>query len=295
MISLVGNAFHEVGFIAIENHGIDQALIDLAYECSNNFFLLPLETKKRYEEIKAFEPRGFSQMGREHVKGIKAPDLKEFWHTGRESFEIISNKNKYPQNTWPEEVNNFRDVMLKLYDQLEDCACQILEASAIHLGLPQYTMCDMITDGNSVLRLAHYPPVPTDTDPATFRSAPHEDIDFITLLCESTGEGLEILKKDGTWLPVHSYKGQIIVNAGDMLQNISNGYYKSTTHRVSNNNLDRNRRLSMPFFVHPRPEIDLTPIMNSNKYLGEPKYPSITAGEYFSQRLTEIGFGKTKQ
>jgi isopenicillin N synthase-like dioxygenase len=294
VIQQIGKGFHEVGFIAVENHGVDQRLIEQAYKIMESFFSRPLDTKTQYEDDRAFEPRGFSQMGKEHVKGQNIPDLKEFWHTGRESFEVASHQNKYPVNVWPKEEPKFRQVMLDLYDQLEDCACRILEASAMYLGLEPFFMCDMITDGNSVLRLAHYPPIPEGTNPSAFRSAPHEDIDFITLLCEANGEGLEILKKDGEWLPVHSYKGQIIVNVGDMLQNLSNGYYKSTTHRVTNNNLDRNRRLSMPFFVHPRPEIDLSPITSSIHDLGKVKYPQIKAGDYFNQRLTEIGFGSSR-
>ena len=295
LINRLGKAFHEIGFVAIENHGVDESLILEAYKIAESFFLKPIETKIQYENPKAFEPRGFSQIGREHVKGLAVPDLKEFWHVGRENFEFSSHQQKYPQNVWPREEEKFQTVMLELYNQLEDCACRILEASAIFLGLPPFYMCDMITDGNSVLRLAHYPPVPEGTNPSVFRSAPHEDIDFITLLCEATGAGLEILSKNGEWLPVHSYKGQIIVNVGDMLQNLSNGYYRSTTHRVTNNSLDRNRRLSMPFFVHPRPEIDLTPVSSTLVDLGSSKYPEITAGEYFAQRLTEIGFGNSKK
>ena len=291
VIKKIGNAFHEIGFIAVENHGVNQDLIAKAYQIAESFFTRPLETKKQYEDEKAFEPRGFSQIGKEHVKGMKVPDLKEFWHVGRESFEVIENQAKYPGNVLPSEEAEFKQTMLELYDQLEDCACRILEASAMHLGLPPFSMCDLVTDGNSVLRLAHYPPIPEGTDPATYRSAPHEDIDFITLLCEANGDGLEILKKNGEWLPIRSYKGQIIVNVGDMLQNLSNGYYVSTTHRVSNNNMDKNRRLSMPFFVHPRPETNLEPLAS----LGAPKFPKISAGEYFSQRLTEIGFGHTKR
>lgn len=293
IIKEIGSAFCEVGFVAIEDHGIDPNLIKIAYQTSEEFFLKDYEVKKNYEDASMFEPRGFSSMGREHVRGLKTPDLKEFWHVGRENDETGKSQNKYPKNIWPQEVSSFQSTMLALYDQLEECACHVLEAAALYIGLPQYSMCEMVTDGNTVLRLAHYPPVPENIDPATFRSAPHEDIDLVTLLCEATGEGLEILDKNKNWLPVHSYEGQIIVNVGDMLQNLTNGFYKSTTHRVSNNNKDRNRRLSMPFFVHPRAEVDLTPLeICLPKTGGSRKFRGLTAGEYFKERLTEIGFGK---
>lgn len=288
----IGRAFHEVGFISVVNHGVPTHLIKDAYDKVEKFFLLPDPVKRKYENLLPGDPRGFSSMGREHVKNMKVPDLKEFWHVGREGLESGDAQNLYPKNPWPTEVESFKPTMLALYDQLELVACHILEAAAMHLGLPQFYMCNFVTDGNSVLRLAHYPPVPEGTDPATFRSAPHEDIDFVTLLCEATGDGLEILQRDGTWLPVRNLPGQIIVNSGDMLQNLTNGYYKSTTHRVTNNNLDRSRRFSMPYFVHPRAEVDLSPIPEGlERTGGQPKFEAVSAGAYFQKRLNEIGFG----
>jgi len=288
----IGEGFRDVGFIAVENHGIPDGLIRKAYQIANDFFQLPFATKNRYERVEGGEPRGFSGMGKEHVRNQTQPDLKEFWHVGREYLEDGTQQAVFPRNVWPEEVQAFRQCMVKLYDELEMVACYILEAAAMYLSLPQYSMCERVENGNSVLRLAYYPPVPADVTPDTFRSAPHEDIDFITLLCEATGDGLEILQKNGSWLPVRALNGQIIVNAGDMLQNLSNGFYKSTTHRVTNNDMDRNARMSMPFFVHPRAEVDLTPLAGCVEKLGaNPKYRSISAGEYFMERLTEIGFG----
>lgn len=296
VIQNIGKGFQEIGFIAVENHGVDQELIKRAYQITEKFFKQPTEIKEAYEDATMFEPRGFSSMGREHVKGISTPDLKEFWHVGRETNEDGSIAAQFPKNLWPMELAESKTIMTELYDQLEMCACHILEASAMYLGRPQFFMCGMVENGNSVLRLAHYPPVPEGITPSVFRSAAHEDIDFITLLCEATGPGLEILNKKGEWLPVHAYEGQIIVNVGDMLQNLTNGLYLSTTHRVTNNNMDRNRRFSMPFFVHPRAEVNLSPLPECVSDKGrDPRYRDITAGQYFSERLTEIGFGKSAQ
>ncbi len=291
-IDAIGRGLHEVGFISVIQHGVSQELIDRAYKVAGDFFLQPAEIKQRYENLLPGDPRGFSSMGREHVKNVDAPDLKEFWHTGRETLETGAQQTLYPANIWPTEVIGYRETMLELYGQLEECACYLLEACAMHIGLPQFFMCERVTDGNSTLRVAHYPPVPEGTAPSTFRSAPHEDIDFITLLCEATGDGLEILDKNNQWLPVRNFPGQIIVNAGDMLQNLTNGYYKSTTHRVTNNNLDRNRRFSMPFFVHPRSDVDLQPLPEALALTGGvSQYLPTTAGSYFEERLNEIGFG----
>ena len=119
------------------------------------------------------------------------------------------------------------------------------------------------------------------------------DINFITLLCEATAGGLELLQRDGSWLPIHALKGQIIVDTGDMLQNLTNGLLRSTTHRVVNPGNSRERRFSMPFFVHPRSEVSLNPLAACvKKSGGDKRFPDILANEYLEQRLREIGLGK---
>ena len=152
----------------------------------------------------------------------------------------------------------------------------------------------MAKDGNTILRVINYPEVPADKNPASIRAAAHEDINFITLLCEATAGGLELLQRDGTWLPIHALQGQIIVDTGDMLQNLSNGILKSTTHRVVNPDNSRERRFSMPYFVHPRSEVDLSPLPRCVEKVGAKKYPNITSGEYLNQRLKEIGLTAKK-
>jgi isopenicillin N synthase-like dioxygenase len=180
--------------------------------------------------------------------------------------------------------------MAQLYAQLEVCAVQLLEACAIYLDEPPELFRVMAQQGDSILRVVHYPPLPPNVDTNSLRAAPHEDINLITLLCEATADGLEVLQQDGSWLPIPTTSGQIIVDSGDMLQQLTNGLFKSTTHRVANPENDRSRRFSMPFFVHPRAEVDLTPLPSCvTKTGGQLKFPSLTAGEYLQQRLHEIG------
>jgi isopenicillin N synthase-like dioxygenase len=122
------------------------------------------------------------------------------------------------------------------------------------------------------------------------RAAAHEDINLITLLCEATAGGLELLTRSGEWVPVRTGPGEIVVDSGDMLQNLTNGLLRSTTHRVGNPDDSRARRFSMPYFVHPRAEVDLSPLPSCiAKTGGVPIFPPITAGDYLLQRLREIG------
>jgi isopenicillin N synthase-like dioxygenase len=286
----VGSALADLGFFAVTNHGVDPSLIRRSYAAATAFFELPEPVKRRYEDLGLKGQRGFTSFGREHAKDHPAPDLKEFWHVGRDLPSGHRFASEYPQNIWPEEVPDFRPALSELYRQLDGCAAVLLESAALYLGEPRSLISDMTREGNTVLRISHYPPIPPDASPASLRAAPHEDINLITLLCEATASGLEIQARDGRWLPVQALPGQIIVDAGDMLQNLTNGLLKSTTHRVTNPDNTRERRLSMPFFVHPRSEVSLAPLAGCVARTGGVKqYPDITAGAYLEQRLREIG------
>jgi isopenicillin N synthase-like dioxygenase len=276
----MGDALVELGFFAVVNHGVDQDLIRRSYAAVERFFTQPEAEKRRYEDLALKGQRGFTSFGREHAKDHPAPDLKEFWHVGRD---------EYLPNLWPENIPEFRQSVEELYRQLDHCAARLLEATALYLGEPRSLIADMARDGNTILRIIHYPPVPEEAGPASMRAAPHEDINLITLLCEATAGGLELLARDGRWLPIQALPGQIIVDAGDMLQNLTNGLLKSTTHRVVNPGNSRERRFSMPFFVHPRSEVSLAPFASCVARTGERRYPEITAGAYLEQRLREIG------
>lgn len=280
-VSAIGAALEDIGFFAVVNHGVDSALIQSAYQVAQTFFELPEAVKRRYEDPQLNGQRGFTSFGREHAKDHPVPDLKEFWHVGRES---------HLPNLSPAEVAQFQPMMSDLYAQLEICAASLLEACALYLGESRTLLRDLTIGGDTILRVIHYPPVSIEANPASLRSAPHDDINLITLLCEATAEGLELLQRDGTWRPIHAVEGQIIVDSGDMLQQLTNGLLKSTTHRVTNPDNDRTRRFSMPYFVHPRPEADLTPLANCvTKTGGHAIFPPITAGVYLQQRLQEIG------
>lgn len=281
-IETVGHALKEIGFFAVVNHGVDPELIARAYEVTQSFFELPDEVKRKYTDPALKGQRGFTPFGQEHAKNHDWPDLKEFWHIGRET-------SSFP-NLKPQEVPEFHPTLLLLYTQLEDCAQKLLHSLALYLEEPIDLFSQMIKEGDTILRVIHYPTLPPDAPVQSMRAAPHEDINLITLLCEATAPGLELLQRDGSWLPIQALPGQIIVDAGDMLQQITNGLFKSTTHRVTNPTQDRERRFSMPFFVHPQHTVDLSPLASCIALTGgDSLFPRITAGEYLHQRLQEIG------
>ena len=289
-VTELGAAYREFGFCCIGGHGIPQALIDGAYEAFRRFFALPAEIRMRYHVPGSGGARGYTPFKVETAKDSQYPDLKEFWHIGRE----IPRDSKYadvmPPNLWPSEVAGFRERGYALYQALDQLGTRVLCALALHIGLPERWFDDKVDLGNSILRPIHYPPIETDDVP-NVRAGAHEDINFITLLVGASAEGLEVLGRDGRWIPITTSGDAIVVNIGDMLQRLSNHVYPSTTHRVVNppNANARKPRYSVPFFLHPNPDflIDVLPACVSAD--NPSRYPQpISAHDYLLERLREI-------
>lgn len=286
----VGSALQEIGFFALTNHNVSTDLIHNAYSETKNLFALPTETKLAHQIPGLNGQRGYTAFGKEHAKGSKSPDLKEFWHVGQETTTNPKLADIYPKNVWPEGLDKFRETTLSIYSSLEFAGLKVLEACGLYLGETSDRIRDTAVDGNSILRLIHYPPIPMDRDPNSIRAGAHEDINLITLLIDATTSGLELMDRKGNWIPVVTPRGCIIVDAGDMLQNLTNGFYKSTTHRVVNPDNSREARYSMPFFMHARGEVSLNPLPSCIEATGGKKnYPDISADAYLLQRLKEIG------
>ncbi len=279
----------DYGFINLRDHGIDTALFKKAYELSEKFFSLPTETKKKYSGIQG-GARGYTPFGQEHAKDSPVKDLKEFWHVGRDPIANDPHSGYFIPNVWPEEVAGFRDIFEKMYNDLDKMGFELLKALTYPLEVPEDYFDKLAGNGNSILRLLHYPPIPEGEDPRCIRAAAHEDINLITFLVGATASGLQIKDRDGQWLDVDTAPHLITVDSGDMLARITNDVIPATTHRVVNPIGPNTSRYSMPFFMHPHPEAILECIP-SCRGAGE-KYPPIREHDYLMQRLREIGLIK---
>jgi isopenicillin N synthase-like dioxygenase len=275
------------GFIILKDHPISVDLLKEAYRVSESFFNLKTEDKLKYIAKEGGGQRGYTPFGKEHAKNAAVMDLKEFWHVGNELTPNHSLYNVYPKNLWPSELPEFKNVFIKMYRELETMGKIILEALTLPLELPKDYFSKMVQDGNSILRLLHYPPIPENADPRCIRAAAHEDINLITILVAASSSGLELLDRDGKWLPVETQANNLIVDAGDMLARITNEVIPSTTHRVVNPDNKNTHRYSMPFFIHPHPNAELTCIESCRG--NGAKYPPISSHDFLMQRLREIG------
>jgi isopenicillin N synthase-like dioxygenase len=281
----------QYGFIILKDHPVSVELLDRAYSQVEKLFALPTDVKNSYISQVGGNQRGYTPFGKEHAKDAPVHDLKEFWHVGRVLAKGHKYETQYPENIWPKEITDFQSTMNQLYGDLDEVGRIILEALTFPLELNLDYFDKMVKDGNTILRLLHYPPLEAGTDPRCVRAAAHEDINLITILVAATTSGLELLDRDGKWLPVETEKNNLIVDAGDMLARITNEVIPATTHRVVNPQDGSNdHRYSMPFFIHPNPEATLSCIP-SCRGEGE-KYPDINAQEFLMQRLHEIGLMK---
>lgn len=292
----LGEAYNNIGFVSIKNHGLNAALQEKLYATIKSFFALPDEVKKKYEKLELAGQRGYIGKGKEHAKGRSTGDLKEFYHIGQTVTDNDPIKKEYPDNIFPQEMPDFENTTTEAYRILEQAGKVMLQAIALYLDLPEHYFDAKIYNGNSILRPIHYYPIEDpDSVPAdAVRAAEHGDINLITLLMGASADGLQVLRRDGKWIPITALPEQLVVNVGDMLDRHTNNVLKSTIHRVVNPPREKmnTSRYSVPFFMHPRSDMDLSCIKSCISKENPKRFEDITAGAFLEERLREIGLKK---
>ncbi len=289
----IGAAFEGIGFVALSGHFLSDELVDDLYSEIKKFFQLPQEVKDQYEIEGIGGQRGYTSFGKEHAKGKKEGDLKEFWHFGQYVEDNPKLEAEYPANVMVKELPKFNAVGKETYQMLEKTAKYVLRALALHLDLEETYFDDFIKNGNSILRPIHYPPITTEPKNAV-RAAAHGDINLITLLMGAHGKGLQVQNHQGEWVDAIARPDQLMINVGDMLSRLSNNKLKSTIHQVVNppRELWGTSRYSIPFFMHPISEMPLDCLENCIDEEHPKAYEDITAGEFLHERLIELGLVK---
>lgn len=267
----LGNALEEFGFVAVTEHEVPMDLLDAAYGQARTFFSLPEHVKRRYEDASTGRQRGYTSVGIEHAKDQPVPDIKEFWHIGRREGDVVP-------NVAPAEAPDFAPTFDRLFEELDRVATTLLTSVGTHLGKPEGFFEDFTRHGNSIIRVIHYPPLSEDVQPGAVRAAAHEDINLMTVLPVATEPGLQLMTREGAWIDVQTPPNVMVCDSGDMMQLLTGGRVRSTTHRVVNPPGDANRsRYSMPFFCHPRADAVLQ------------EEPKVLAGEFLMERLRANG------
>jgi isopenicillin N synthase-like dioxygenase len=292
-INEIGEAYENIGFVALRGHFLDDTLVKNLYSEIKKFFDLPLETKEKYEIEGIGGQRGYTSFGKEHAKGRKEGDLKEFWHFGQYVEDNPKLAEEYPDNVHVEELPEFNKIGEQTYKALEKTAKYVLRALALRLGLEETYFDNYIKNGNSILRPIHYPPITSEPKNAV-RAAAHGDINLITLLMGAHGKGLQVQNHKGEWIDAIAQPDELMINVGDMLSRHTNNKLKSTIHRVVNppKELWGTSRYSIPFFMHPISEMPLNCLENCIDENNAKQFEDITAGEFLHERLVDLGLIK---
>ena len=286
----LGQAFNQIGFVAILNHGLTPDFTEKLYTSAQSFFQAPDSLKQQYEHPELHGQRGYIGKGKETAKGFKVADLKEFYHIGQPEPE-----GDMPANILPTEFPEFGEATLTAYRTLENAGKQLLRAIALYLELPETYFDDKVKNGDSILRALHYFPLNPDTTlDGAVRAAAHGDINLITLLMGASADGLEVLRRDGKWIGITALPDQVVVNVGDMLDRLTNHKLKSTIHQVVNPPREKmnQSRYSIPFFMHPRADMDLSSLESCIDAEYPQLYVDMSAGEFLDERLRELGLKK---
>ncbi|WP_405206759.1 isopenicillin N synthase family dioxygenase [Aquimarina sp. LLG6339-5] len=289
----IGKAYEEIGFVALKNHFLSDNLVEELYKEVKEFFALPVTDKQKYEIEGLGGQRGYISFGKEHAKGKKEGDLKEFWHFGQEPSEDANLIEEYPPNVIVEELKNFNNTGMEAYRMLEKTGIHVLRALAIYIGLDEHYFDHWASNGNSILRPIHYPPI-TEEPKGAVRAGAHGDINLITLLMGASTGGLQVQRKDGEWIDAIPQEDELVINVGDMLERHTNNKLRSTIHRVINPPKEQwgKPRYSIPFFMHPRSDMKLNCLEECITKDNPKHYDDITAGDFLHQRLVEIGLIK---
>lgn len=256
-----GDAFiaslHQYGFAVLVDHPLDGERIERICADWLNYFADQNAANFAMDPVN--QDGYFSVQEAEAAKGFDERDFKEY-------FQYYP-WGRCPDSLEPDLAAHF-SAALSLGSELLTCIAESLPADiTAQLTEP---LRDMIEDsGQSMLRVVHYPPVPAGE--TVLRAAPHEDINLLTLLPVADGPGLELQLRGGEWVSVPHTRGQLIVNIGDMLQEATRGYLPSTTHRViaSKSGEELPSRMSLPLFLHPRPDVVLSARYSARQYLIE--------------------------
>ncbi|WP_010180272.1 isopenicillin N synthase family dioxygenase [Aquimarina agarilytica] len=292
-VTQLGNAFEEIGFISLKNHFLSETLTTQLYKEIKAFFDLPKATKKAYEISKLHGQRGYTSFRKEQAVGHKKADLKEFWHFGQEPQPDLEYTKDYHKNIQVTELPNFNQIGMEAFKMLEKTGQYLLKAIALYLELPETYFDKWSTNGNSILRPIHYPPI-TEEPKDAIRAGAHGDINLITLLMGASTGGLQVLNKQEQWIDAAPHENELVINVGDMLERLTNNKLRSTIHRVINPPKEswHEPRYSIPFFMHPRLDMPLNCLEACIDKTHPKAHDDILAGDFLYERLVAIGLIK---
>ena len=294
----IGAACADIGFFSIAGHGVAPAVIDRLRRTAHEFFALPEAEKRRAVHPVAGTPRGLRAMEGEALGraagGAAPPDLKEFYHFGRETwpdepyFTGPEGRSYFIPNIWPDRPADFRAAAMDYYAAMEDLVAVLMSLAALALDLPEGYFVDKIDRHVTAMRINHYPPQPAAPPEGQIRAGAHTDFGSFTILMgEDAPGGLQVQDRDGAWYDVETTPEVFVVNVGDLLRRWTNDRWTSNFHRVVNPPAASGpaaRRISIGFFHQPNYDAVIACLPGGGR---APRYPPVTSGAFRDLRYRE--------
>ena len=290
----VAEACETIGFFAISNHGVSQNIIEDLREAAHTFFEQPEEIKRAAMHTVADTPRGFRELAGEAlgrtVEPGANPDLKEFYHYGRDTwpddayFNGPEGRNYFIPNLWPDEPTTFRKASVAYYEAMDGLIVNVIHIIALALGLPETWFDDKTDKHATAARLNYYPLLKNGPPPGHIRAGEHTDYGMMTILMgEDEAGGLQVRTRDGDWIDVETRPDFFIINIADQLMRWTNDTWLSNMHRVVNppeGSQPTRGRLSVGYFFQPNYNALIECIPTCAGPGNPPKYEPVFAGKY---------------
>ncbi len=286
----VADAYTNVGFAYLINHGVPQALIDGAFQASADFHALPRAEKMALEVNqwhRGFIPINTSTPKTSSIAKVTKPNQSEslmiMHDLAEDDPDVLAGVDLAGPNQWPSSLPSFKADALGYVNAMNGLARKMTSVIEIALGTEPDRLQPAFDRPTTFLRMLHYPPQPPASPEDLFGSAPHTDYGFITLLVQDEVGGLQVRNVHGEWVDAPYMPGAFVMNAGDILHRWSNGRFISTPHRVINTS--GRERYSIPFFFDPNMHADIVPLESCIAEGASAAYDPIVYGDYLMARL----------
>ncbi|HVH77838.1 MAG TPA: 2OG-Fe(II) oxygenase family protein [Stellaceae bacterium] len=284
-----GRALEEIGFAYIAGHGVPQEVIDGAFAASRDFHASPAELKHSLainEWHRGFMAMATSTIVTSSVATVRRPNLSESLMIMHEPPPENIGEALQGPNQWPRWLPNFQPAIEAYSYEVERVCRRIIRLIAMALGMPETALDANFAKPTTFLRLLRYPPHPDATEEEQFGSAPHTDYGIITLLAQDNSGGLQVRRRDGSWIDTEPLPGTFVLNVADMLARWTNDRFVSTPHRVINNRTGRDR-FSLPFFFDTAMASTIECLPTCTGANNPARYAPVRYGDYLMDRLNK--------
>src|SRR5881409_3074646 len=296
-------ACREIGFFAIDGHGVPARVVDELRAVAHAFFAMSREDKLAARHPVAGTNRGYHPVGGEALAtandDVAPPDLKEFFHvgpvdvTGAAYYTAPAGRRHFEPNLWPGAPAGFEEAATSYYRTMSRLVVSLMRLAALALDVDEAFFDDKVDRSIGTMRLNYYPAQTGLPAPGQLRSGAHTDYGGFTILSgEDVPGGLQIRARDGRWVDVATLPTRFVVNIGDLLMRWTNDRWLSNMHRVVNLPAGDGRpRLSIAFFNHPNYDVTIECLASQ----GPARHPPMRSGDYRDLKYAKTGFAAARE